>query len=433
LFTNLIASQKPGSTASLARVQTSQHHNDSTTVNPTARLVQDQLSLGLQQQQQQFHSNEVIRLLMAARGSSVGQASSSAPQGGGFPYIGMRDSSVPSLGLQPHANGQNAGLRNEAIRSLVLQRLLQQQHRGGMMSASTHHSSNDSSQIHRHVFTGGQHLPQSSNQVLVEQLMGGQQAAGQIPSPHQLLGLFMNAPTSRSHPAPNQNLSFLDTQAMNPNLPLRFQQGQQGHPTARAQRERPSQIGIINNSNAFTKRGPDGLPIDLPAILALPDDHVKLSSHQVFLRHQIEAFRATKADISTHTRGRNKPVTIGQIGIRCRHCAHLHVGRRQKGSTYFPAVVLGLYQAAQNMSTTHMQCGLCSEMPNELKQQFAHLISTKAASSGAGRPYWARAAKKLGLVDDADNGIRFIRDQPLEKRDQDTSGSDLDSKQSRRG
>ena len=80
-----------------------------------------------------------------------------------------------------------------------------------------------------------------------------------------------------------------------------------------------------------------------------------------------------------------------------------------------------------------MQCGLCSEMPNELKQQFAHLISTKAASSGAGRPYWAKAAKKLGLVDDADNGIRFIRDQPLEKRDQDTSGSDLDSKQSRRG
>jgi hypothetical protein len=387
-----------------------------------------------QQQQQQSQSNEVRWLLMAARASSVGQASWSALQGGaGFPYLGMGESSAPSLGLQPHVNGQTAAPRNEAIRSLVLQRLLQQQHRGGMLSASTHHSSNDSSQIHRrHVFTGGQDLPQSSNQVLVERLMGRQQAGGQIPSPSQLLGLLMHVPpSSRTHPARNQNLSFLDTRTMSPNLLLRFQQGQQGHPAVRAQRERPNQIGI--SSITFTKRGPNGLPIDLPAILALPDDHVRLSSRQMFLRHQIEAFRATKADISTHTRGRNKPVTIGQIGIRCRHCAHLHVGRRQKGSTYFPAVVNGLYQAAQNMSTTHMQCGLCSEMPNDLKQQFSHLISTKAASSGAGRPYWARAATKLGLVDDADNGIRFIRDQPLEKRDQDTPGSDLDSKQNRTG
>jgi hypothetical protein len=70
--------------------------------------------------------------------------------------------------------------------------------------------------------------------------------------------------------------------------------------------------------------------------------------------------------------------------------------------------VLGLYQAAQNMSSTHIQCGLCSKMPNELKQQFTHLISTKVASFGAGRPYWARAAKKLGFVD-TENGIRFVR------------------------
>jgi hypothetical protein len=113
--------------------------------------------------------------------------------------------------------------------------------------------------------------------------------------------------------------------------------------------------------------------------------------------------------VSTHTRGRNKPVALTQIGIRCRHCAHVSVGKRQKGSTYFPNAVLGLYQAAQNMSTTHMQCGLCSEMPNEIKQQFSHLLSTKVASSGAGRPYWAKAAKKLGFVD-TDDGIKFIRD-----------------------
>jgi hypothetical protein len=52
-------------------------------------------------------------------------------------------------------------------------------------------------------------------------------------------------------------------------------------------------------------------------------------------------------------------------------------------------------------------------MPNEIKQQFALLLSTKVASSGAGRPYWAKAAKKLGFVD-TDNGIKFIRDLKTE-------------------
>lgn len=152
-----------------------------------------------------------------------------------------------------------------------------------------------------------------------------------------------------------------------------------------------------------------GIPMTLPCTLARPDDALKVSSHQVLLRHQIEAFQATKDDVTTHTRGRNKPITLGQVGIRCRHCSFLPVARRQKGSTYFPATTQGIYQAAKNMSTTHMQCGLCNEMPDSIKQEFARLLCTKAASSGAGRPYWAKAAKQMGLVD-TENGICFIRD-----------------------
>jgi len=154
------------------------------------------------------------------------------------------------------------------------------------------------------------------------------------------------------------------------------------------------------------------IPLSLPVVLAQPEDTLKLSNHQVFLRQQIEAFEAAEDDISTHTRGRNKPITIGQVGIRCRHCSYLPVVRRQKGSTYFPASLLGLYQAAQNMCTTHMQCGLCTEMPEAVKQQFIALLASKSSSSGAGRPYWAKSAEKLGLVDTEDGGIRFARNVP---------------------
>ena len=144
-----------------------------------------------------------------------------------------------------------------------------------------------------------------------------------------------------------------------------------------------------------------------PVLLSRPEDPRRLSEHQVLLRAQIEAFEATEDDISTHTRGRNKPIQLGQVGIRCKHCAHLPVARRQRGSTYFPASLIGLYQAAQNMSTTHMQCGLCTEMPESLKRDFVRLMATKMGSSGAGRPYWAESARQLGLVDTEDRGIRF--------------------------
>ena len=151
---------------------------------------------------------------------------------------------------------------------------------------------------------------------------------------------------------------------------------------------------------------PDRSPMQ-PMILAQPEDCQKLSGHQLLLRQQIEFFEATEEDTTTHTRGRNKRILLGQVGIRCRHCAHLPVNRRQKGSTYFPANTLGIYQAAQNMSSTHMQCGLCSEMPESIKQEFARLLATKNISNGSGRPFWAKSAQKLGLYDTVDEGIRF--------------------------
>lgn len=155
----------------------------------------------------------------------------------------------------------------------------------------------------------------------------------------------------------------------------------------------------------------DEVPVCLPILLARKEDALKVSSHQVLLRHQIEAFQATEDDISTHMRGRNKAVVLGQVGIRCRHCTRLPILGRQKGSTYFPATTLGLYQAAQNMNTSHMQSGLCQGMPRALKEQLIQVMANKVTSAGAGRPYWASTAKKMGLVDTED-GIFFCRQLP---------------------
>lgn len=187
--------------------------------------------------------------------------------------------------------------------------------------------------------------------------------------------------------------------------------------------------------DAFVDRDPDGRAHDLPTLLVVPMDHMQLSSHQTLLRYQIEVFRAGEEDTSTHTRGRNKPVQLGQIGIRCRHCKVLPVSRRKRGSVYFPRAVEGFYQAAQNMNSTHLQTGECPLMGNALRQEFANLIATRGVSTGAGRAYWAKQARKLGLRN-TENGIVFDKKEPGSSETNTENGNDSsngDSKPSESG
>lgn len=55
--------------------------------------------------------------------------------------------------------------------------------------------------------------------------------------------------------------------------------------------------------------------------LGVEDDKYWLSELQVYLRaHFAEAFAATEDDIAAPMHGRNKPIALGQVGIRCMHC-----------------------------------------------------------------------------------------------------------------
>jgi hypothetical protein len=150
---------------------------------------------------------------------------------------------------------------------------------------------------------------------------------------------------------------------------------------------------------------------DVGVMVAAPEDERVLNEPLIFLRKQIEYFRATVDDVMSHTRGRNKAITMRQVGIRCRHCAHIPVDQRRKGSTYFPSTLMGIYQAAQNISVEHFQSGLCSELPNDVKNVIFERKGAvkKSSSSYAGKGYWAESARKLGLID-TDEGIRFAAD-----------------------
>jgi hypothetical protein len=146
----------------------------------------------------------------------------------------------------------------------------------------------------------------------------------------------------------------------------------------------------------------------LPFLLALPEDSRKLSSAQVLLRQQIEVFSATEDYVFTHARGRNKSITLKQVGIRCRHCTNLTLNSRKKGSVYFPFTLMGIYQASQNMASTHFIQDNCNEFPPEIKISLVRRMGCKS-TAGYGREFWADAAPYQGLLD-TDLGIRFMRD-----------------------
>jgi hypothetical protein len=155
----------------------------------------------------------------------------------------------------------------------------------------------------------------------------------------------------------------------------------------------------------------------LPAVLSCSTDGLVLTQFQVFLRQHIEAFASSPQDVSSRVRGRHKPVRLHQVGIQCRHCAHLAPNQRGKGAVYFPSSTMGLYQAAQNMNATHLQCGLCPQMPESTKAMFAQLLGTKTSgsSSAGGRAYWGRCAQKMCLVD-TDQGIFAVGTIPAGTR-----------------
>jgi hypothetical protein len=111
-------------------------------------------------------------------------------------------------------------------------------------------------------------------------------------------------------------------------------------PRPKAPKNRPSAVrssgtpgssskNTKNNLVSMDKDAKDGAEDDAEAQkwfsgcvpLGLEDDKYWLSELQVYLRANFaESFGATEEDIAAPMHGRNKPIALGQVGIRCMHC-----------------------------------------------------------------------------------------------------------------
>uniref|UniRef100_A0A7S1VQN3 Uncharacterized protein n=1 Tax=Grammatophora oceanica TaxID=210454 RepID=A0A7S1VQN3_9STRA len=172
----------------------------------------------------------------------------------------------------------------------------------------------------------------------------------------------------------------------------------------------PGVAGVVD----FRNMTPQTPAISLS--LACDDEH--LSEYQILVRKQLEVFEAQPEDVESNTQGRKKQVTLGQVGIRCRHCASLTLRQRGRGAVYYPAKLQGVYQAAQNMASSHL-CESCQCIDESIKLDLKQLRERRDTASG-GKQYWADGARALGLYE-AEDCLRLRREQTNNSNDDETN------------
>jgi len=150
-------------------------------------------------------------------------------------------------------------------------------------------------------------------------------------------------------------------------------------------------------------------------LLHVPSDDDVLSPYQCFVRKQIELFQATQADTRSSAQGRNRPIVVGQVGIRCIHCGALPMQRRARGAVYFPSTLMSTYQTAQNMANSHLIKD-CRHIPKAVREELIRVRlrenreskNTRKSAFGGGSSFWACGLRTYhGVVETSDKRLRF--------------------------
>mmetsp|Transcript_41879 Transcript_41879/g.100546 ORF Transcript_41879/g.100546 Transcript_41879/m.100546 type:complete len:872 (-) Transcript_41879:60-2675(-) len=135
--------------------------------------------------------------------------------------------------------------------------------------------------------------------------------------------------------------------------------------------------------------------------LATDEDQNWLSDLLCFVRSElVEVFRATDKDV--RQRNSSKRVRLGQVGLRCRFCAHISQGARVGRSSSFPSSLDRIYQSLTMMLRDHFP--RCTIMPKAHLDRFMELKRRTTQGATDSKQYWVHAAREMGL-EDTDNGI----------------------------
>lgn len=137
-------------------------------------------------------------------------------------------------------------------------------------------------------------------------------------------------------------------------------------------------------------------------LLAISEDEDWLSDMDCFVRKNMEVFRATEKDVQDAHEERKYTISLGQVGIRCIHCAASAPGGGAKGAAVsYPGGINQISKAVREFRLKHLSN--CAYIPHDLKAKMVGLKTSSSLTSVLKR-YYVLSAKALGLVD-SPNGI----------------------------
>eukprot|EP00536_Pseudo-nitzschia_multiseries_P013435 jgi/Psemu1/35229/gm1.35229_g len=152
--------------------------------------------------------------------------------------------------------------------------------------------------------------------------------------------------------------------------------------------------------SALSKSGPPSPSSRI--LVAIPEDKEWLSDIDSYVRKQLEVFCATEEDVAAALKDRKYPISVGQVGIRCIHCA-ISKGNHAIGhASAYPFSISGIYESVKEFHRVHLES--CEFLPATTKTKLKNMKGASSLSSVL-RKYYTLAAKSLGLVDTQD-GIR---------------------------
>ena len=102
-----------------------------------------------------------------------------------------------------------------------------------------------------------------------------------------------------------------------------------------------------------------------------------------------------QTDIVLPVHGRNKPIALGQVGIRCMHCKDLPSIDRGNHAIAYPNFISGIYNAVQQMYRLHFE--VCNKIPDEIRRKVEGLKDS-TANRGGRKQYWQDSARRCVFI-----------------------------------
>jgi len=139
-------------------------------------------------------------------------------------------------------------------------------------------------------------------------------------------------------------------------------------------------------------------------LLAILEDKEWISDMDCFVRENLAVFCASEQDVNSAQSDRKYPIVVGQVGIRCLHCAMSSTGEGARGTAVsFPHSIHGIYESVREFQRLHLES--CPNLPTDVASKLSALKGSSSLSSVLRRHY-VSAARALGMRDASDgNGI----------------------------